>query len=217
MSDIKNQDVFLDGIKKVYMDLARRCFIDSQAVGYARFVAPNPGFTNEIGNMAFYATAAGFTELYAGDANYGSLQIDPTSDGTVTLETVRGNSGSAAPITIQAGNGNTSGNGGSVNIESGAQAGGNTNGDVNINTKGKLKLKEVADSPSGVVTLVGGTLTVNNANITANSRIFLTHQNNSGTVGFVTVSARVAGTSFTITSSNALDTSDIAYFIIEPF
>lgn len=44
----------------------------------------------------------------------------------------------------------------------------------------------------------------------------LTHQNNSGTVGSVSVSARVVNTSFTITSTSGTDTSTIGWVIIEP-
>lgn len=77
-------------------------------------------------------------------------------------------------------------------------------------------VKEGTNATMGVATLVAGTVTVNTTKVTATSRIFLTHQNNSGTLGFVTVSARTAATSFTITSSNVLDTSDIAWIIMEP-
>lgn len=77
-------------------------------------------------------------------------------------------------------------------------------------------VKEGTNATMGIATLVAGTVVVNTTKVTANSRIFLTHQNNSGTLGEVTVSARTAGTSFTITSLNVLDTSDIAWIIIEP-
>ena len=69
----------------------------------------------------------------------------------------------------------------------------------------------------GKVTLVGGTATVNTTKVTANSIIQLTVQG--GTlvnVGFQYISARVNGTSFTITSSNASDTCDVGWVIIEP-
>lgn len=90
-------------------------------------------------------------------------------------------------------------------------------GDLSIETAGKgLLVKEGSNAKMGVATLVAGTVTVNTTAVAANSRIFLTHQNNSGTVGFVTVSARTAATSFTILSSNAADTSDIAWIIIDP-
>lgn len=88
---------------------------------------------------------------------------------------------------------------------------------VAISTVGKgIKIAEGSNARMGVATLVAGTVTVSNTTITANTRIFLTHQNNSGTVGFVTVSARTASTDFTILSSSATDTSDIAWLLIEP-
>jgi hypothetical protein len=53
--------------------------------------------------------------------------------------------------------------------------------------------------------------------VTANSRIFLTI--NGGTltnVGTPYISARTAATSFTITSTNASDVSNLAWILIEP-
>ena len=79
-----------------------------------------------------------------------------------------------------------------------------------------INIKEGADATMGVATLVGGTVVVSTTAVTATSRIFLTHQNNSGTPGFVSVSARTASTSFTILSASATDTSDIGWVIIEP-
>jgi hypothetical protein len=68
----------------------------------------------------------------------------------------------------------------------------------------------------GVATLAAGTVTVSESSITANTRIFLTSQNTGGTPGWVHVSARSAGVSFTITSSSGTDTSSVAYLLIEP-
>jgi len=87
--------------------------------------------------------------------------------------------------------------------------------DVNGNGSG-YQAKEGVNCKQGTAVLVAGTVTVANTAVTANSRIFLTPQNAGGTPGFVGVSARVAGTSFTITSSNAGDTSTIAFEIFEP-
>lgn len=81
---------------------------------------------------------------------------------------------------------------------------------------GGLQITEGANASMGRATLVGGTVVVSTTKVTANSRIFLTAQNSGGTPGFVRVSARSAGVSFTILSSNALDTSDIAWMIVEP-
>jgi hypothetical protein len=68
----------------------------------------------------------------------------------------------------------------------------------------------------GRATLAAGTVTVNTTAVTANSEIFLTCQTPGGTPGFLRVSARTAGTSFTITSSSSTDTSVVAWMIVEP-
>lgn len=79
-----------------------------------------------------------------------------------------------------------------------------------------LRIKEGTNAKMGVATLVAGTVTVSNTSVTANSRIFLTTQSVGGTAGFLVVSARTAGTSFTILSSSNTDTSVVAWMIVEP-
>ncbi len=79
-----------------------------------------------------------------------------------------------------------------------------------------LRVKEGSNAKQGTATLVAGTVTVANTSVTANSRILLTSQVDGGTPGFLRVSARVAATSFTITSSSGTDTSTVAYQIFEP-
>ncbi len=64
------------------------------------------------------------------------------------------------------------------------------------------------------VTLVGGTKVVPSTAVTASSNIFLASQVSGGTPGFLRVSARTPGTSFTITSSNGADTSIVAWVIL---
>jgi hypothetical protein len=61
--------------------------------------------------------------------------------------------------------------------------------------------------------LVGGTVTVANTNIGANDKIFLSVELPGGTQGFLSYAIN-AGVDFTITSTNALDTSTVAYFIV---
>lgn len=83
---------------------------------------------------------------------------------------------------------------------------------------GGLAIAEGAGATSGVATLVAGTVTVNTDKVAANSRIQLTVQS-LGTVADpkpVAVTARVAGTSFTIRSSDATDTSVVAWVIVSP-
>lgn len=79
-----------------------------------------------------------------------------------------------------------------------------------------LRVKEGSNARMGTATLVAGTVTVNTTAVTANSRIFLTAQTSGAAPGALRISARTAGTSFTITSTNAGDTSAVAWVIIEP-
>lgn len=79
-----------------------------------------------------------------------------------------------------------------------------------------LAPSEGTPAEMGLATLVAGTVTVTNTRIKANSRIFLSGQNSSGTHGELTVSARVVGTSFTITSTSGTDTRQIGWLILEP-
>ena len=73
-----------------------------------------------------------------------------------------------------------------------------------------------ANKRMNFVVLVGGVAVVANTSVTLNSTIFLTSNADFGTPGFLRVSNRVIGTSFTIQSSNSLDTSVVAYVIFEP-
>jgi hypothetical protein len=79
-----------------------------------------------------------------------------------------------------------------------------------------LRVKEGSNQHMGTAVLVAGTVTVSNTAVTANSRILLTAQNTGGTAGELSISARTAGTSFTITSASGSDTRTIAWLILEP-
>jgi hypothetical protein len=94
---------------------------------------------------------------------------------------------------------------------------GTVDSDVVIGLAGKgLRIKEGTNARMGVATLVAGTITVANTSVTANTRIQLTIQNASGTIGTVYVSAKTAGTSFVITSTNAAHTSSVLWELKEP-
>lgn len=87
--------------------------------------------------------------------------------------------------------------------------------DVKITQGQKLRINEAGGAPStGIATLSAGTVTVSTTAVTANSRIFLTVQVPSLNLGFIYVSSRTSGTSFTITSLNVLDTSQVGFLII---
>jgi hypothetical protein len=92
-----------------------------------------------------------------------------------------------------------------------------TQGSFSVTTAGQgLAVKEGANAKQGTATLAAGTVVVSNTSVTANSRIFLTAQTSGAAPGALRVSARTAGTSFTITSTSGTDTSLVAYQIFEP-
>lgn len=97
-------------------------------------------------------------------------------------------------------------------------AGGIFTTDVKLTTVGTgFYIAEGANATMGRVTLVAGTVVVNTTKVTNASEIFLTvQQSNGGVVGAVYVSARTAGTSFTITSTSATDVSLVSWLILEP-
>ncbi len=93
-----------------------------------------------------------------------------------------------------------------------------TNNNLAIATAGKgLVIKGGANSRIGTATLVAGTVTISNTTITANTRIFVTVQSlgTVTTMKAVGVTAKVNGTSFTITSADNTDTSVVAWQLIE--
>ena len=86
---------------------------------------------------------------------------------------------------------------------------------LNNTTLKKLSVIAGTNCSMGLSTLVAGSVVVSNTLVTANSRIFLTKQTD-GSSGYVNVTARTAGVSFTITSSSGTDTASIAWWIVEP-
>jgi len=79
-----------------------------------------------------------------------------------------------------------------------------------------LRVSEGANGKQGRATLVAGTVTVADTSTTAASEILVTSQVDGGTPGFLRVSGRTAGTSFTITSGSGTDTSTAAFEMFEP-
>jgi len=91
-------------------------------------------------------------------------------------------------------------------------------GDVNIAARGKgLKVAEGSNCSSGIATLVDGIAVVANTRVRANTRIQLTPQV-IGTIllpAALGVTTRTAGTSFTVKSADATDTSTFAYLFVD--
>jgi len=149
-----------------------------------------PGLSAAGGTITGPLTVTGLLTTQAGQANSGASIA---------------NTGAGVNFTTTTGGGMT---GGFLNASL---------GNIDVQSAGSgLRVAEGANAKQGTGTLVGGTLTVANTSVTANSRIFITSQVDGGTPGFLRVSARTAGTSFTVTSSSGTDTSTFAYEIYEP-
>lgn len=163
--------------------------------GHAAFNASSPDSTLVVGGLALRDLNTNVTSgsLLVGTANCVSVRperIANTTSGTTVFDGVPGSDEA-----------NDFRNGGNVVI-SGVGKG--------------LRIAEGANARMGTVTLSGGTATVSNSTVTASTRIYLTTQTPSGTVGTPYVSARSAGTSFTITSTSGTDASTVAYLLVEP-
>jgi len=91
---------------------------------------------------------------------------------------------------------------------------------VGYSIDGEANIEDLLDSliigQSGRVTLTSGSYVVTNSFLSDTSNIFLTCQVPGGTPGFLRVSTRSSGSDFTILSSNASDTSEVAWLMIEP-
>lgn len=93
-----------------------------------------------------------------------------------------------------------------------------TGGNIIVRTAGKgIAVHEGTDCKQGLTAaMVSGKVVVANKSVTASSRIILTRQDGGTNPGAVYVSARVAGTSFTVLSTSGTDTGEVAYQIFEP-
>ena len=91
-----------------------------------------------------------------------------------------------------------------------------------LDSEGRINLMESTSPgphssvPSGIATLVSGTVTIANNKIPSNGRVTLTIQPGPAPLGVIWVSAIVANTSFTISSTNASDTCNVYYQIYVP-
>ncbi len=169
-------------------------------------------------------TFGGGTQNYNGTNDAVGVWIDPTfnvgtgSTGTFTALNVN-------PTITQGGSGvtnylakfGTTGGGLKLSIDTSGNV--LQQGNLTLGTAGNgILIKEGTNATMGTCTLVLGTCTVSTTKVTANSRIFLTAQS-LGTVSVgqgLAVSARSAGTSFTVLSGSGVDTSVVAWEIIEP-
>lgn len=70
------------------------------------------------------------------------------------------------------------------------------------------------DPPNGRVTLVAGQATVYDSRVRDDTNIFISRQSTGGTIDWISVTSRVSGTSFTISSNSNLDTSVVAWMML---
>lgn len=90
-------------------------------------------------------------------------------------------------------------------------------GNIASNSAGSgFRIREGSNAKMGTSVLVAGAVVVANTSVGVTSRIFATSQVDGGVPGFLRISARTAGSSFTITSSNIADTSTVAWLMMEP-
>jgi hypothetical protein len=177
---------------------------------------------NAVGSGGLLGLGAnGSIALIAGASNVSIGTNSPTGARLDLINTV---SGTAATTLLNAASTwNTSGNPTAIrlnitNTASGAtarlidlQVGGTTQ--FAVDKVGKLNIATGTNASVGTATLSGGAITVNTTAVTASSVILLTLQNCSN-CGTPYINGRVAGTSFTIASTNVLDGSIVAYQII---
>lgn len=92
-----------------------------------------------------------------------------------------------------------------------------TGGNMKVNTVGKgLQVKGGSNARIGSFTLSGGSATVANTSVTANSRIFYERTGSSLlNIGLLSTSSQTAGVGFSVSSANILDNGTIRYLIVE--
>jgi hypothetical protein len=153
------------------------------------------------GRIAYAATTTGHS-------------INVTSIGTGVLRSLQIQMNTVPGIILQSTGRVLLGNNPTDDAVNGVQV---SNADLSINTLGRgLRIKQGANAKQGRAVLVAGTVTVANTSVGANSDILITSQIDGGAPGFLRISARVNGTSFTITSSSGTDTSTVGWMMLEP-
>lgn len=90
-----------------------------------------------------------------------------------------------------------------------------TTGNLTTGVAATISIVSGTNQRAGNLTLVGGTLTVGNTTVTANTIVMLTRKTSGGTIGTAITYTISAGASFTVTSDNVLDTSTFSYLLIE--
>jgi hypothetical protein len=178
----------------------------TQGTAAARPATPSPGqlyYATDTGEITFGNAAGNAWQAIGRITNASGLVVDAGLGGRATY--TANNFGTRITST-----------GGATIAEAAASYNFNTNLDVTPAGSG-FRAGEGSNAKQGIsAAMTAGAVTVANTSITANSRIFVVRQDGGTNAGAVYVSARVVGTSFTITSTNAADTGTVAYEIFEP-
>lgn len=185
--------------------------------------AINKGGSIELGGNHSGSTAATFSIIKsAKESSSGTfasyLAFHTRIDGGGLTEQLR--IGSAGLITLQ---GQTTSfpaikrNGAGIDIRLADDSGYATltPGNIIMPVAKTLSVTSGTNQRAGNATLVGGTITVNNTTVTANTIVMLTRKTSGGTIGTAITYTVSAATSFTINSDNILDTSAFSYYLIE--
>lgn len=141
------------------------------------------------GGFVFNENAADVDTRIEGDTNANLFFTDASTD--------RVGIGTATPVSLLDVNGTL------------------TSGNHTMTVAAVLSIASGANQRAGNAVLVAGTVTVNNTTVTANTIVMLTRKTAGGTVGTLITYTVAAGTSFTINSDSALDTSTFSYMLIE--
>lgn len=158
------------------------------------------------------------TVTAGGAAVTGTTTINTTGAATTTIGT-----GGTGAVAIGNATGNTAVTGSltaSTTLTATLGAITATNGNLVLGSAGNKLLVHAttaaSDSIGTSAAMTSGTVTVSTTAVTAASKIFLTHNTVGGTIGILSAptASIVAGTSFVINSSSALDTSTVNYWIV---
>lgn len=186
---------------------------DADGTGQNVFCATR-GTTTALTNLTFgYSTSGSYTFPFTGTATFsGAVSVDRL--------VLTGTSSVTNGLSVPTGNTPTAYSNSTTRFQwTSAGITLLTGGNFVAGTIGQgIQIKEGTNAKMGLATLIAGTVTVSNTAVTANSRILLTGQS-LGTItspSSLSISARVAGTSFTILASQATDTSTVAWQIVEP-
>ena len=144
----------------------------------------------------------------------GEMRITPGATSAIAGANVSVGSTAAAGGTVSFLNGPSQANTWTIDASGNLIANSATGGYLELGRLGQgLRLRSGSNAQAGTAVLVAGTVTVSSTNLGSTTQILLTSQVDGGTPGFLRVTAKVPGVSFTITSSSGTDTSTVAYLL----